>query len=60
MGAHHDSYNNSYDDIRQQKYSILYDMKDYKHKRWCCITITTIIIIIIILIIIIIISTIMR
>ena len=34
MGAHHDSYNNnSYDDIiREQKYSILFDMKDYKIK----------------------------
>ena len=32
MGAHHDSFANSYDDIRQQKYSISFDLKDYKNK----------------------------
>jgi hypothetical protein len=30
MGAHYDSCNNSYGDIREQKYSILFDMKDHK------------------------------
>ena len=30
MGSHHDSSHNTYDDIRQQKYSILFDINDYK------------------------------
>ena len=34
MGAHHDSSHNKYDDIRQQKYSILFDINDYKNH--CC------------------------
>jgi hypothetical protein len=32
MGAHHDSSHNTYDDIRQQKHSILFDINDYKYK----------------------------
>ena len=32
MGAHQDSFHNSYDDIRQQKYSTSFDLKDYKYK----------------------------
>ena len=32
MGSHHDSSHNTYDDIRQQKYSILFDINDYKYK----------------------------
>ena len=29
MGAHYDSSHNTYDDIRQQKYSILFDMRTF-------------------------------
>ena len=32
MGSHHDSSHNDYDDIKQQKYSILFDINDYKNK----------------------------
>ena len=32
MGSHHDSSHNDYDDIKQQKYSILFDINDYKYK----------------------------
>jgi hypothetical protein len=33
MGAHYDSCHNMYDDIREQKYSILFDMKDYERNK---------------------------